>query len=67
MNWEVEYTDEFEEWWESLSESEQEDVSASVQLLEERGPNLGFPHSSGISGSKHSHAGVKNSAWRQAL
>jgi hypothetical protein len=55
MNWEVEYTDEFEEWWESLSESEQEDISASVQLLEERGPNLGFPHSSGISGSKHSH------------
>ena len=55
MKWEVEYTDEFEDWWESLSESEQEDVSASVQLLEERGPNLGFPHSSGISGSKHSH------------
>ena len=55
MKWDVEYTDEFEEWWESLSESEQEDVSASVQLLEERGPNLGFPHSSGISGSKHSH------------
>jgi hypothetical protein len=55
MNWEIEYTDEFEEWWESLSECEQEDVSASVQLLEERGPNLGFPHSSGISGSKHSH------------
>ena len=55
MLWSVEYTDEFEEWWESLSECEQEDVSASVQLLEERGPNLGFPHSSGISGSKHSH------------
>jgi len=55
MQWEVEYTDEFEDWWESLSESEQEDVSASVQLLEERGPNLGFPHSSAISGSKHSH------------
>ena len=55
MKWDVEYTDEFEEWWQSLSESEQEDISASVQLLEERGPNLGFPHSSGISGSKHSH------------
>ena len=26
-----------------------------MQLLEERGPNLGFPHSSGINGSKHSH------------
>jgi len=55
MKWEVEYTDEFEDWWESLSEGEQEDISASVQLLEERGPNLRFPHSSGISGSKHSH------------
>lgn len=55
MKWDVEYTGEFEEWWDSLSESEQEDVSASIQLLEERGPNLGFPHSSGISGSKHSH------------
>jgi hypothetical protein len=55
MKWDVEYTDEFEDWWKSLSENEQEDVSASVQLLEERGPNLGFPHSSGISGSKHSH------------
>ena len=55
MKWEVEYTDEFEDWWESLSEGEQEDISASVQLLEERGPNLGFPHSSGISDSNHSH------------
>jgi len=55
MKWDVEYTDEFEEWWDSLSEGEQEDISASVQLLEERGANLGFPHSSGISGSKHSH------------
>lgn len=25
-----------------------------MRLLEERGPNLGFPHSSGINGSKHS-------------
>ena len=30
-------------------------MTASVQLLEERGPNLGYPHSSGINGSKHSH------------
>jgi hypothetical protein len=55
MKWEVEYTDEFEQWWQALTEAEQEDISASVYLLEERGPSLGFPHSSGISGSKHSH------------
>jgi hypothetical protein len=38
-----------------LSEQEQEALAASVRLLEERGPALGFPHSSGINGSKHSH------------
>ncbi len=55
MNWVVEYTDEFGDCWSTLSEAEQESLAASVQLLEERGPNLGFPHSSGINGSKHSH------------
>lgn len=28
-------------------------VAASVSLLEARGPALGFPHSSGIKGSRH--------------
>ena len=48
MEWEVEYTDEFEVWWDELNESEQVDVSAVVQLLEAKGPQLPFPHSSGI-------------------
>ena len=55
MSWEVEYTNEFGEWWASLSEGEQESLAASVRMLEGRGPTLGFPHSSGISGSKHGH------------
>jgi hypothetical protein len=55
MSWDVEYTDEFEAWWNNLSEEEQESINASVRLLEERGPQLGFPHSSGINGSKHEH------------
>ncbi|MFM7760492.1 MAG: type II toxin-antitoxin system RelE/ParE family toxin [Burkholderiaceae bacterium] len=55
MAWDVEYTDEFGLWWATLSEGEQESLAASVGLLEERGPNLGFPHSSGINGSKHAH------------
>lgn len=55
MSWDVEYTNEFEEWWSRLSEDEQESVDASVYLLEERGPQLGFPHSSGVAGSKHGH------------
>ena len=55
MSWNVEYTDEFGDWWSGLSEDEQESLAASVRLLEERGPALGFPHSSGINGSKHGH------------
>jgi len=55
MTWEIEYTDEFGNWWADLTEDEQESVAASVRLLEERGPTLGFPHSSGINGSKHGH------------
>lgn len=53
MTWIVEYTEEFGEWWDTLTESEQESVAASVHLLEARGPMLGFPHSSGIQSSKH--------------
>lgn len=56
MTWNVEYTDEFEErFWNGLSESEQEDIAATVSLLEARGPNLPFPYSSGIEGSRHGH------------
>lgn len=55
MTWEVEYTDEFGDWWASLTEDEQVSVAASVHLLETRGPALGHPHSSGIHGSRHGH------------
>ena len=50
--WEVEFTDEFEDWWNSLSETEQGRVDARVQLLMERGPNLPFPFSSQIKTSR---------------
>ena len=55
MAWEVEHTDEFGEWWDGLSEDDQSTISAHVQMLEERGPNVPFPYSSGINGSKHAH------------
>ena len=55
MSWNVEYTDEFGMWWATLHESEQEDISAIAQLLMEYGPDLPFPYSSGIEGSRHGH------------
>ena len=53
VTWNVEYTDEFGAWWDSLTEAEQESVDVSVRLLEAMGPQLPFPHSSGVQGSKH--------------
>ena len=55
MEWEVEYTDVFETWWVALPAEEQEDVAATVALLERKGPHLPYPFSSGINGSRHSH------------
>ena len=54
-SWEVEYTDELGSWWAGLTEAEQVSIDASVRLLEAKGPTLGFPHSSGINGSRHAH------------
>ncbi len=53
MAWEVEFTDEFEGWWNSLSEPEQAKIDARVGLLIERGPNLGFPFSSQVRSSRY--------------
>jgi hypothetical protein len=55
MAWNVENTDEFTEWWNELTEAQQEDIAAAAELLMERGPNLSFPHSSGIENSRHRH------------
>jgi hypothetical protein len=49
------FTDEFETWWDGLSETEQESVNTVVLLLEARGVALGYPHSSKVAGSRHSH------------
>lgn len=53
MSWEVEYTDEFEHWWQTLSEGQQESMATIVRLLEMHGPNLPFPYSSDVRSSCH--------------
>lgn len=55
MKWEVEYTDEFEEWWVTLEADTQDSIDVVVGLLEQKGPNLPFPYSSGVKGSRHPH------------
>jgi len=53
--WDVEFSDEFGEWWDELTASEQESVDFSVSLLQELGPMLRMPHSSGVETSRHAH------------
>lgn len=40
---EVAYTDEFEAWWDSLDEADQDAVQFSVSLLRQFGVTLGHP------------------------
>lgn len=51
--WEVEYTNEFEAWWETLGEETQEAIDAAVELLEDRGPALGRPLADNVHQSRH--------------
>jgi hypothetical protein len=51
--WKVEYTDQFEAWWLTLSKQEQEAVTAAVEALEDRGPTLGRPFVDVIQASRH--------------
>ena len=55
MAWEVEFTDEFEAWWDDLSDEERHEIDAKVGLLQERGPTLPRPHSDGIHSSRHAN------------
>jgi hypothetical protein len=55
VTWPIEYTDEFGGWWDGLTNAEQISIDAHVRKLEQRGPNLPFPYSSGINGSRHAH------------
>lgn len=55
MAWEVEFTGEFERWWNSLAEEEQVEIAAKVELLEEHGPTLPRPHADVITSSRHAN------------
>jgi hypothetical protein len=55
VTWSVEYTDEFEAWWNSLTLEQQEEIQAKVELLEQRGPVLPRPHSDVIKSSRHAN------------
>jgi hypothetical protein len=55
MRWQTKRTDEFNEWLETLSETERKRVSASIERLKALGPGSGRPLVDSVAGSKHSN------------
>ncbi len=53
MKWEIEYTDEFEGWWDDLTEDEQDSIESCIPFLRSRGPGLGRPLVDTVKGSRH--------------
>jgi hypothetical protein len=53
--WEIEYTEEFEDWWNEMPAEAQDGIAPSVELLAKFGPGLSFPHTSAIQSSRHDH------------
>lgn len=51
MAYEVNVTSEFERWWDDLTEEQQTDVTARVELLALDGPTLGRPTVDRVNGS----------------
>lgn len=51
--WEVDVTDQFVDWWSALTSEQQEAVTDRVDLLAERGPDLGRPVVDRIQTSRH--------------
>jgi len=51
MAWEILVTDEYEEWFLGLTDAEQVDVLAMVEVLEITGPNLGRPYADTLHGA----------------
>lgn len=68
MACEVEYTDEFEQWWNELSEPEQDSVAVFVGLLEQKGAQLTVPVQLRHPGLKVlAHARTEDSAQGKAV
>jgi hypothetical protein len=66
--WEVEYTDDLEEWWNKLNESEQNKIDAAVRMLEEYGPDRPYPMSIGCERlATLSYARAPYSSSREAI
>ena len=55
MAWDVEFTDQFGEWFDTCDEADQDAIAAAVEKLGERGPSLRRPYVGNVQTSRHRH------------
>jgi len=67
MAWEIEVSDEFKEWYESLTDLESLSVHKSVEALAAVGPALGRPHVDTLRGSRFPNMKAAGAASGQTL
>jgi len=60
--WDVEFSNEFGEWWGTLTEDEQDSLTVSVKLLQAIGPSLARPYADTVKQSRHSNMRIKADA-----
>lgn len=53
--WNIEITDDYLKWFETLDVGQQEAIRTDIEILEKMGPSLGRPYVDSIKGSKHSN------------
>jgi len=53
VSWTVEVTDEFETWWDQLTEDERVSLDGMIRVLETHGPALGPPYNTDVSRSRY--------------
>ena len=72
MVWDIIFNTDFEQEFDELSESVQDECFAHLKLLEKFGPSLGRPHVDTLNGSKHTNMkelrfSADNGVWRLAF
>jgi hypothetical protein len=65
--WEIEFTDQFEEWWDELTVDQQVSLRKQVRLLANVGPSLGRPAVDRIQSSRYQNMKELRSEQADAL
>jgi hypothetical protein len=53
--WNIEFTDEYEQWYQTLTTRQQDAIDRCIVVLEQRGPGLGRPYVDTLKGSRHTN------------